>query len=92
MSRAGLAKIEAAKRLGTWQGGSRPTVSLKMPVEFSKALRGDPSARACFESLAPSHRKQYLAWIQTAKRPETRERRVAEALVLLKKREKLGLK
>lgn len=92
MSRAGLEQIEAARRLGTWQGDSRPTFGLKTSTELIKALRGDPSARAYFESLAPSHRRHYLAWIETAKRPETRKRRVAEALVLLKKREKLGLK
>jgi hypothetical protein len=39
-----------------------------------------PEAAAAFERLAPSHRRAYVRWIEEAKRPETRARRVAESV------------
>jgi uncharacterized protein YdeI (YjbR/CyaY-like superfamily) len=43
-------------------------------------------------NLAPGYRKQYVAWLVTAKRPETRARRLKEAIQLLKENKKLGMK
>lgn len=62
------------------------------PGELEERLRQHPRAWAYFETLAPSHRKNYLAWIRAAKRPETRERRLHESIDLLSKHQKLGLK
>jgi uncharacterized protein YdeI (YjbR/CyaY-like superfamily) len=45
-----------------------------------------------FQELAPSHRRYFVAWIHTAKRPETREKRIRESIRLLAARRKLGLK
>jgi uncharacterized protein YdeI (YjbR/CyaY-like superfamily) len=60
--------------------------------EFQEALAQNPEAGEVFEHLPPSHQKQYLVWIETAKRPETRQRRIAEALRMLAGGQKLGLK
>jgi uncharacterized protein YdeI (YjbR/CyaY-like superfamily) len=55
-----------------------------VPVESSpdlaRALDRDEAARSAFDRLPPSHRREYVEWIVEAKRPETRERRVAQAL------------
>ena len=55
-----------------------------VPEALARALAGDAAARAAFESLAHSHRKEYARWIETAKREETRDRRVAQALEMLR--------
>jgi hypothetical protein len=55
-----------------------------VPKALADALAGDPAARAAFEKLAYTHRKEYARWIAEAKREETRERRVAKALEMLR--------
>jgi hypothetical protein len=54
-----------------------------VPPALAAALKSDPQAQAAFDRLAPSHRKEFARWIAEAKREETRQRRVAEALVML---------
>ena len=92
MTEFGLAKIEAAKQSGSWAGDPRPVISMTIPKEVSEALARNRRARAFFERLAPTYRKQFIGWIVTAKRPETRAKRLEETLALLTKGEKLGLK
>jgi uncharacterized protein YdeI (YjbR/CyaY-like superfamily) len=62
------------------------------PPELLGSLRANATAFAYFCTLAPSHRRRYVGWILDAKRPETRVRRLEEALALLEKGQKLGLK
>jgi hypothetical protein len=57
---------------------------VEVPEALSKALAGDAEARAAFDGLAYTHRKEYARWIDEAKRDETRERRVAQALEMLR--------
>jgi uncharacterized protein YdeI (YjbR/CyaY-like superfamily) len=45
-----------------------------------------------FNSLPPSHQRRYEMWISMAKREETREKRLKEAIKMLTKNERLGLK
>ena len=56
-----------------------------VPADFAKALATDKAAKKTFEALAYSHRKEHVRAIEDAKTPETRERRIAKALSLLKK-------
>ena len=44
--------------------------------DVTEALRANPAALSRFEALPPSHRNEYLKWIDEAKRPETRARRI----------------
>jgi hypothetical protein len=57
---------------------------VEVPEALANALGGDPAARAAFDGLAYSHRKEFARWIAEAKREETRERRVAQALEMLR--------
>jgi uncharacterized protein YdeI (YjbR/CyaY-like superfamily) len=57
---------------------ARPPI--EPPDFFLAALRKNAKARAAFESLPPSHRREYLEWIIEAKGEETRKRRLATAL------------
>jgi hypothetical protein len=54
-----------------------------VPVELAMALASDAPARKIFEGLSFTHRKEYAQWIAEAKRPETKQRRVAKALDML---------
>ena len=92
MMKAGLAVVKAAKANGCWDKPDRPPVVTEVPPEFQSALKQNPKALAIFNLLPPSHRRQYTMWIANAKRQETRERRIKEAIKLLLKGKPLGLK
>ena len=62
------------------------------PDWFEEALEKNPAAREYFHNLAPSYKRQYLWWILDAKKAETRLRRLGEALDMLSRGEKLGMK
>ena len=69
----------------------RPVVP-DLPVYIAKALKAHSKAWAFFRELAPTHRRNFVVWIHTAKRAETRERRIRESIALLEAGKKLGLK
>ena len=75
------------------QAGDTATLSLEldtapreveMPPALSAALDADPVARAAFDAMAYTHRKEYARWVAEGKREETRERRVARALEMIR--------
>jgi hypothetical protein len=57
---------------------------VSVPPALAAALERDPAAREAFDGLAFTHRREYAEWIESAKREETRERRVAKALEMLR--------
>ena len=56
-----------------------------MPDFFKKALKRNRAAAEGFASLAPTYQREYLIWVSTAKRPETRDRRLRETLAAVSK-------
>jgi uncharacterized protein YdeI (YjbR/CyaY-like superfamily) len=64
----------------------------KLPAYIQAALKKNAKARRHFEALAPEQRRRYFAWIESAKREETKLRRLEEALRLLAEGKELGLK
>jgi len=92
MTEVGLAKIKAAKKTGLWNRDGRPQISSDVPPELAKALSRNRKAKENFDGLAASYRRHYIGWIATAKRPETKKKRVTEAIALLEKGRRLGLK
>lgn len=52
----------------------------KTPSDLAAALKKNARARATFEAFSPSHRREYIEWIEEAKRPETRAKRIATTL------------
>ena len=77
MTPAGQAKIDAAKADGTWALWDHVD-SLAVPDDLAAALATYPAARAHFDAFPRSARHAILGWIATAKRPETRAKRIAE--------------
>jgi hypothetical protein len=63
---------------------------VEIPNELLVAFERDTAAKAAFDQMAFTHRKEYARWIAEAKKEETRERRVAKALEMLKAGEKLS--
>ena len=65
---------------------------LPIPPQFTSALEANPAAKATLEGFAPSHRREYVEWISEAKRPETRDKRIAQAVEMLSQGKKRNWK
>ena len=59
---------------------SAPRPPAEVPADLSDALRGNTAARATFERFPPSHRREYIEWIEDAKRDDTRRKRLAQTI------------
>jgi uncharacterized protein YdeI (YjbR/CyaY-like superfamily) len=84
MTAAGLAKVEDAKRDGSWE----KLVSidaLRTPQDLQSALAKDDKARKNYESLSDSAKKQILWWIESAKTSDTRIKRIKGSVEKLQK-------
>lgn len=92
MTAEGLAKVEEAKISGKWHDSFDRAKSGEMRPEFESALAANDKASYNFAGLAPSYRKRYIDWIARAKKDETRQNRVEEAIALLARGQKLGMK
>jgi uncharacterized protein YdeI (YjbR/CyaY-like superfamily) len=64
----------------------------ELPTYVAKAFKTSLKAWRHFQALAPTKRRNFVVWIHTAKRPETRERRIRESIELLSAGRSLGLK
>lgn len=60
-----------------------PKKAIVPPDDFVEALDGNEAAGATWQTLAPSHVKEYVTWIEEAKKPETRQRRIEQAITML---------
>ena len=69
---------------GTPRGSARPEPPL--PRELVAALSAAPEALAIFDALAPSHRREYVRWVDEARRADARERRAAQTVMRLLER------
>lgn len=78
---SGWAIIEIAKQTGTWSAMD-DVENLVIPEELQKAFDENPIAFENYSNFTRGYRKSYLSWLHQAKRPETRERRVAEIIRL----------
>ncbi len=57
------------------------------PADFARALDADPSARTAYDRLSYSHKREHVRAIESAKKPETRARRIEKALTMLRDQE-----
>jgi len=88
MKPAGLLAIEKAKADGRWAAAYDSQKSATVPVDFQAALDAHPDANNFFSTLDSGNRYAILFRIQTAKKPETRSRRVQEFIAMLERKEK----
>lgn len=63
MTPAGQKTIDIAKKNGKWANRVRPRTEFPMPPELDKRLKRNRKAANFFDSLAPSYRREFIAWI-----------------------------
>ena len=85
MQPAGLEEVERAKHDGRWDAAYASPKSATMPPDFQKELNRHPKAKAFFKTLSRANSYAIMWRIQTAKKPETRARRIATYLEMLEK-------
>lgn len=83
MREPGLAAIEEAKRSGEWEAAYQPTKSRELPPELKSALETSDKARQFFETLNSQNRFAFVFRTLTAKKQETRLKRVAEFIRMM---------
>jgi uncharacterized protein YdeI (YjbR/CyaY-like superfamily) len=89
MQAAGLAAIKRAKADGRWEAAYDSQGTAVPPVDFQKALDQHATAKAFFATLNSQNRYAILFRIQTAKKVETRQKRIAQFIDMLEKQEKI---
>lgn len=87
MKPAGLRAIEAAKQDGRWAAAYSSQKNIVVPADFQSALNKNKKAKAFFETLTGSRRYSFLFRIETAKKAETREKRIRQFVEMLERGE-----
>jgi len=78
MAQAGITMVEIAKQNGSWNRLDDIEAVPVIPEDLGDALAENALAKNNFENFAPSYQKQYLWWLKSAKKIETRNRRLLE--------------
>ena len=89
MRRAGLAEVERAKKDGRWEAAYDSPSRATVPNDLEAALSENVAARAFFNTLDSRNRYAILFRIHTAKKPETRAKRIREFVAMLARNEKV---
>ena len=89
MHPAGEAHVERARADGRWAAAYAGPASIEMPADLAAALAADPAASAMFETLSSQNRYAVLYRIETAKRADTRARRIEHYVAMLSRGETL---
>jgi len=84
MTEIGLAKIEAAKRDGSWNALDASD-NLEISTDLAKAFERDKAAKKNFESFTDSVKRAILSWVFSAKRDETRAARIEKTIAMAAK-------
>jgi uncharacterized protein YdeI (YjbR/CyaY-like superfamily) len=89
MKPAGLAAVEQARADGRWDAAYDSARTMTVPDDLRAALDADPAASAAFDGLNGANRYAVLWRVQTAKKPETRARRIGTLVAMLARGETL---
>ncbi len=89
MKPSGLKAVEAAKQDGRWDAAYASQKNIEVPADFQSALEKNKKAKVFFESLTSSKRYSFLFRVTTAKKAETREKRIRQFVEMLAKGETL---
>ncbi len=92
MTEAGMALIREAKQRGEWNAVPAEKREFEIPPFFKEALAKNKKASDYFDTLASTYRRHFVGWVSSAKKEETRMKRLAEALSCLEQNMKLPLK
>jgi uncharacterized protein YdeI (YjbR/CyaY-like superfamily) len=95
MTVSGLAKVEQAKKDGSWHllnATNYHTDNNSLPEDLQKALAKNKKAFENFNAFPLGYRRRFLFWIDSAKRPETRKARIKQAVLMATANKKPGIK
>jgi uncharacterized protein YdeI (YjbR/CyaY-like superfamily) len=92
MTEAGLKAFEQRQEYDDELLKAIKSKDIPLSPEIEKRLKANQKAWDYFNQLAPGYRRQYVGWLQGAKRSETTEKRLKEAIELLASNKKLGMK
>jgi uncharacterized protein YdeI (YjbR/CyaY-like superfamily) len=87
MKLSGLKTVEAAKQDGRWDAAYKSQKNISVPEDFQSALSKNQKAKSFFESLTGAKRYSFLFRIETAKKAETRVKRIRQFVEILEKGE-----
>ena len=87
MKPAGLKAVEAAKQDGRWAAAYASQKNISVPEDFQSALNKNKKAKTFFETLTNAKRYSFLFRIETAKKAETREKRIRQFVEMLEQGE-----
>ena len=76
MTESGMALVRAAKASGDWERSDTRARTGEVPEDLDEALAANPRAMVNFNAFAPGYRATYIAWVNAAKRAETRRKRI----------------
>lgn len=89
MKPAGLAEVELAKADGRWEAAYASPSTVEVPPDLQQALDASPQAAEFWAGLNKANRYAIVYQLEDAKKPETRERRLAKFMAMLERGEKL---
>lgn len=89
MKPAGLAEVELAKADGRWEAAYASPSTVELPPDLQRALDASPQAAEFWAGLNKANRYAIVYQLEDAKKPETRERRLAKFMAMLERGEKL---
>ena len=87
MQKSGVAQIDSAKADGRWAAAYAPASSAIVPADLQDALNGNPKAAKFFATLKGANRYAILYRIASAKRPQTRSRKISDYVAMLERGE-----
>ena len=87
MNRAGSIEVKAAKADGRWEAAYAPASTAQVPPDLQDALDASPRAAAFFATLKSVNRYAILYRVHTAKKPETRAKRIGDFVAMLERGE-----
>ena len=87
MKPSGLKAVEAAKQDGRWAAAYKSQKNISVPEDFQSALSKNKKAKIFFDTLTGAKRYSFLFRIETAKKVETREKRIRQFVEMLEKGE-----
>lgn len=89
MKPAGLAEVERAKSDGRWDAAYEPQTRAQVPADLRKALDANPKAAKFFATLSSQNRYAILFRVHTARKTETRQKRIEQFVAMLARHETL---
>lgn len=91
MTEAGMKAVEIAKGNGSWDSAEVETDIENIAADIINALKNNQQAYTNFYNFTDAQRRDYIWWIETAKREETRRKRIAELVVRCQQNKKPGI-